>query len=265
MSMSQASAEAEILLEFVSGYCKKDFLINPDLELSDEQNQKLKALLKIRFDERVAIQHLIEQAWFMGEKFKVERNVLVPRPETELLVEKTLEIAKTFKNPKILDIGTGSGAIAIMLKKNAKCSVSAVDISFEALKIAQENAKTHKVEIDFFHSDLFCNVKEKFDIIISNPPYIPISQKKELEPEVLNEPSLALFAQDEKGIEVYEKIISQAPNFLIKHGHVAFELGFGQSHFVQKLLEDNGFEDIKLNLDLNGIERVICARRSYNI
>ncbi len=261
MPFEQACSEAEILLEFVSGYKKKDFLIDKELKLSTEQQAILDDLLKKRFEERIPVQYLTQKAYFMGEEFYVNENVLIPRPETELLVEEVLKKTKTLQRPaKILDIGTGSGCIACVLCKLADVEVVAVDVSKEAISVAQLNAERLRVlsKMKFAESDLFSNIDEKFDIIVSNPPYIPFSDKQTLADEVLNEPYQALFA-DEDGVGVYRKIISQAKNYLKPSGHVFFEIGMGQSYLIQKMFEENGYLNIKKELDLAGIERIISA------
>lgn len=261
---SQAFLEAEILVEFVSGYSRKDFIISPDLSLSKDQQKKLDMLVKMRIEQRIPVQYLTEQAYFMGEVFKVDKNVLIPRPETEILVEEVMNKTKNLKSPKILDIGTGSGAIAIMLKKNVDCHVCAVDISEAAIDVARYNAKKFDVDIEFAHSNLFSAVSGKFDIIVSNPPYIPLAQKKNIKPEVMNEPSEALFTDDPYGIEMYKKIISQAPAFLSDNAFLYFELGIDQSMPVKNLFAENGFSDIKIVKDLAKIDRIISAKYSYN-
>lgn len=261
MPFEQACSEAEILLEFISGYKKKDFLINKELKLSTEQQSALDNLLKKRFERRIPVQYLTQKAYFMGEEFYVDENVLIPRPETELLVEEVLKKAKTFENPiKILDIGTGSGCIACILCKLADVNVVAADISQKAIAVAQLNAERLKVlsKMEFVESDLFSNIDKKFDIIVSNPPYIPLSDKQTLADEVLNEPHQALFA-DEDGVGVYRKIIAQAKNYLKPGGHVFFEMGLGQGDALQKILEQYGYLNIRKELDLAGIERIISA------
>jgi release factor glutamine methyltransferase len=203
----------------------------------------------------------------MNEEFFVDKNVLIPRPETEILVERAGAIIKQRflekKDFKIIDIGTGSGCISVMLAKMLPAEVIfASDISEKALEIARKNAQKHHVEdrINFVLSDLFSNLDEKFDLIISNPPYIPLSMKANLQKEVvLHEPQNALFANDEAGIEFYEKIIEQSQNFLNADGIIIFELGINQFEKVKELFLKNGFKNICIVKDLNHIERIISA------
>jgi release factor glutamine methyltransferase len=253
MDTLQADAEISLLLESV-GFSKKDFLLGK--KLSSQNIEKISFLIQKRISEKIPIQQLIGYSYFMGEKFIVNEHVLIPRPETEILVQ---EITK-LKGQKILDIGTGSGCIAIMSKKITGISVSACDISKKALKTAQINAQNLCVNVDFIHSDLFSNISEKFDIIVSNPPYIPLSKMSDLEEIVLKEPHAALFAPDEKGIEFYKKIIEQSSSYLNEKGHVAFEAGLGQSKYIIQILEQNGFLNIRTIKDLSGIERIIIAQ-----
>lgn len=262
---SQAAFEAELLVEFVSGYKKKDFILYPDLLLNKDQQDKLDNLLKKRLQKRIPVQYLVGQACFMGENFNVNKDVLIPRPETELLVEEVIKVAKNMSFPKILDIGTGSGAIAIMLKKLIDCSVVASDISIPAIEISKMNAKKLGVGIEFVCSDLFEKISGKFDIIVSNPPYIPQTEKANLSFEVLNEPSSALFTDDIDGVAFYKKIISQAGSFLKDGGYLFFELGINQSILVKNLFENYNFSDIKIIKDFSKIDRIISARYLHNM
>ncbi len=262
--LSQAVLEAELLVEFISGYKKKDFILHPDLTLNKEQQDKLDSLLEKRLDERLPVQYIIGEACFMGEMFDVNPHVLIPRPETELLVEEVIKSAKNMSSPKILDIGTGSGAIAIMLKKLTDCSVVGSDISLPALETAKANAKKLGADVEFVCSNLFEEISGKFDIIVSNPPYIPQREKENLSAEVLREPSGALFTEDADGIEFYDKIISQAMSFLEDGGCLFFELGINQSMPVKSLFENRGFSDIKIVKDLSKTDRIISAKCSYN-
>ncbi len=180
------------------------------------------------------IQYLIGYVNFYGNKIVVNRNVLIPRYETELLVEKTLNyIKETFNNPKILDIGTGSGAIAISIKKNIKCEIDASDISKDALKVAKENSKLNKTEINFIESDLFSNINDKYDVIISNPPYI--SKDEEIMESVKKyEPNIALYAED-NGIRFYNNILKESKKFLNNKFLIAFEIGFTQAEEITNI------------------------------
>ena len=186
--------------------------------------EKLEEVLK-QLKKGLPVQYIVGNVNFYGYEFKVNKNVLIPRFETELLVQKTIDYINQYFNKKIkiLDIGTGSGVIAITLAKKLNSSVSASDISKEALLVAKENAKNNGVDINFIHSNLFDNINDKYDVIISNPPYI--SYDEEIEEKVKNnEPHLALYAKN-KGLYFYEEILKQARNYLNEKNILAFEIG----------------------------------------
>ena len=225
-------------------------------ELSESQVENVKKALEKR-KKHIPLSYIFEEADFYGFKFKVNENVLIPRPETEELVELILKNAED--NMSILDIGTGSGAIAITLAKKTQAKVTAVDISKEALKIASENAKSNGANVEFIHSDLFQNLKgRKFDIIVSNPPYISEEEYSQLMPEVKNfEPKLALVC-GEDGYAIYRKIIEKAPLFLNKNGKIYFEIGYKQADKIAEMLEKK-FKDIVVKKDLQGLDRMVYA------
>ena len=200
---------------------------------------------------------------FYGLRFDVNKKVLTPRMETEILVEQVLKAEKIFKNATILDVGTGSGAIAVAIAKNCDANVSALDISKNALAVAENNAKKNGVNVEFLHSNLFDGLKRrrKFDIIVSNPPYIPTNDIEKLDKNVKDcDPHIALDG-GEDGLDFYRKIIAQAPERLNVDGMLFFEVGKGQARAVKKLMLANGFEDIKIVKDYNKIERVVYGKR----
>lgn len=259
---SEAEIEISLLIEHVFGLTKKDMIINPHIDLPEEKLQEFNTLINRRITEKIPVQFLINKVWFMGEEFYVDENVLIPRPETEILVEETIRHCN--KPARIIDIGTGSGCIAIMLaKKLPDTKITAVDISEKALEVAKFNAKKHKVDnrIKFVLSDLFENINcENFDIIVSNPPYIPIKDKETLQDEVKkHEPPIALFVEDEKGLSFYEKLVKQSVNMLNSGGFLAVEVGIYQAGEVRRLFEENGFEKIQIIRDLGGIDRVVTG------
>lgn len=204
------------------------------------------------------VQYIVGNVNFYGNEIKVNKNVLIPRFETEELVEYTISyIKKMFKEKiNIIDLGTGSGCIAITLKKKINSNVSAIDISKEALEVARENAKKNKVEIDFIQNDMLDNISDKFDVIISNPPYI--SKNEEIQDIVRkNEPSLALYA-DNEGLYYYEKIIKQSKKNLKEKFIIAFEIGYMQGDKIKKLAEQNYPKaEVVLKKDLQGKDRFI--------
>ena len=198
---------------------------------------------------------------FYGLTFDVNKKVLTPRMETELLVEQVIKAAEKYKKCTILDVGTGSGAIAISVAKNCDAHVTAVDISTQALATAETNAKKNGVKVEFVHSNLFDNLKRKrkFDIIVSNPPYIPSAEIEKLDKNVREcDPILALDG-GEDGLDFYRSIITQAPDRLNSKGQIFFEVGKGQASSVKKLLKENGFEQIRTIKDYNKIERIVSG------
>ncbi len=223
------------------------------LSVSNNIEEDYKKLLN-----KYPIQYLIGYVNFYGYKIYVNDNVLIPRYETEFLVEKTIKYYKKIFNNKInvLDIGTGSGAISIALKKNIDCDVTACDISEKALEVAKNNAKSNNVNINFIESDIFNNINDKYDIIISNPPYI--SNNEEVEYSVDKyEPHLALYAND-NGLYFYKEIIKNASKYLNNKFIIAFEIGYQQADDIIKIV-DNNFTNVKtiIEKDLSGKDRYL--------
>ncbi len=259
---NEANIEVKMLIEHFAGFGVKDIIMGKKLDAEKLKIVEEKARLRARTHQ--PIQHIIGFADFMGEKFIVNNDVLIPRDETEILVLKAVEIINKNNFKMALDVGTGSGCIACMVAKLSDCQIIGLDISKEALNIALDNASRLNLfnKAIFRKSDIFSNVKpgEKFDIIISNPPYIPSSEKFDIQEEVKFDPELALFTSDEKGLEFYQKITEQAPEILNKGGYLVFELGINQAEDVRKIMEDNGFSDINIIKDLANIERVIFGK-----
>lgn len=279
IELSEARIEARMLIKHVLGLDEKDLIINDELGEDEFGGREVERLAQLRASTRKPIQHIIGHAYFMGEDFIVNENVLIPRDDTEILVRKAVELVNSKQERvngneksdnrlpitvslKILDIGAGSGCIACMIAALTDAQVLGVDISMDALQIALDNSSKLGLfnKAIFRKSDLFSSVREKFDLIVSNPPYIPISEKGKLQKEVEFDPESALFANDEKGIEFYDKIIKQAPDFLNENGYLMFELGIGQANLVKSLMEEKGFKDIQIEKDLAGIERIIWGR-----
>ena len=204
------------------------------------------------------ITKIFEHANFYGLNFKVTKDVLSPRMETEILVEQVINECTT--KTKVLDIGTGSGAIAITIAKIKRAKVVAIDISEKALSVATQNAKLNEVIVTFKKADVMAGLKgyKKFDIIVSNPPYIPSADIEVLDDEVKKFDPIIALDGGKLGLDFYEKIIEDAPKILNKHGKVFFEIGIGQSKDLKKLLQKN-FKDIRIVKDYNKIERVVIA------
>lgn len=258
---NEASVEVKMLIEHFCAYTRTDILMGK--KLTPEMLEIVKEKAELRAKTRQPIQHIIGFADFMGEKFIVNPHVLIPRDETEFLVRKAVEIIKSKGYKMALDVGTGSGCIACMVAKLTDCQIIGLDVSNDALNTALDNASRLNLfnKAIFRKSDVFSNVKprESFDIIISNPPYIPLSEKTGIQKEVTFDPDLALYTSDEKGLEFYDKITKNSPDILNAGGYLLFELGYGQSKDVKKIMEDNGFKDIEIIKDLAGIDRVISG------
>lgn len=257
-----------LLLEY---YCNKkriDVIIDSNYKIESENLDKLNAALN-RLIKEEPIQYIIGETEFFGLPFKVNKHTLIPRPETEELVEWVLETIKNQNQLKskesihILDIGTGTGCIAISLAKNINnAQVSAIDISNEALEIAQGNAKLNQVNIHFIKRDILKtrNLDKKFDIIVSNPPYVRNLEKKEIKKNVLeNEPHAALFVEDDNPLIFYDAISKLAHQTLTENGFLFFEINEYLGKEMLKLLEDKNFKNPILKKDLFGKDRMIRA------
>lgn len=259
---NEASVEVKLLLEHFADYGAKDIILGN--KLTQDKLEIVRQKAQLRAKTRQPIQHIIGFADFMGEKFIVNPSVLIPRDETEILVRKAVEIINENKFKMALDVGTGSGCIACMVAKYTDCQIIGLDVSTDALNTALDNASCLNLfnKAIFRKSDIFSNVKprESFDIIISNPPYIPSGEKKNIQKEVTFDPDTALYTSDEKGLEFYEKITAGAPQVLNDGGYLIFELGIGQAQDVKNIMQNNGFKDIEITKDLAGIDRVILGR-----
>ena len=258
---NEAKTEVKMLLEHFCQYTEIDRL--KGIELDSEKISLVHEKVLERIENRKPIQHIIGKAWFMGEYFKVTPDVLIPRDETELVVSKAIDIIKENNLKNILDIGTGSGCIACTIAKRTKAVVLGIDISSDALRIALDNVTALGINnrAVFRKSDLYSKIRkeEKFDMIISNPPYIPYGTQ--LSPEVMHEPKEALFA-DENGLKIYREIIESAPQFLNSNGWIIFELGINEAHAVENFLAKD-FKNITILKDFAGIDRIIYAQCKY--
>jgi len=259
IEQNEANIEVKMLIEHFAGYGVADIIMGKKLD--EEKLKIVEQKAKLRASTRQPVQYIIGEADFMGEKFIVNPSVLIPRDETEILVRKTVEIIKENHFKTVLDVGTGSGCIACMLAKLTNATVIGADISFEAIETAFKNMENLKLfnRALFRKSDLFSMIREdeKFDVIVSNPPYIPPSMKKNIQKEVRFEPETALYTNDEKGLEFYENIIKDAPKFLNENGYLLFELGINESLEVAQIMKNMGFKNIQIVKDLAGIDRVI--------
>lgn len=251
---------AKFLLMYMLDETTEQFSNKLSEELSVEQENRYFDLINKNINEDTPLSHLVGFDYFYDRKFKVTKDVLSPRMETEELIYKVLEYIKKSKKDsfKILDLCTGSGIIAITLKKEIVekyTEIVASDISEKALSIAIENANNNNANITFIKSDLFDNISGKFDLIISNPPYISYKDKITIKDSVLNyDPHLALFAEED-GIYFYRKIIENAVHYLSKDGVIFFEIGYDQKEKIFELGKNNNFITTVYK-DINNRDRI---------
>ena len=260
-------AKEESLARFLLMYMldeMREFNENLVLELTEEDEQKYFQLINKHIKDDTPLSHLVGFEYFYDRKFKVTSDVLSPRMETEELVYKVINYIRknNLTNIKILDLCTGSGIIGITLKKELEefdVKILASDISSRALTVAKENASSLEADISFVESDLFSNIQDKFDIIVSNPPYIAHDDKKTIKENVLNyDPHLALFA-DEEGMYFYRNIIEKSRPYLNEKGIMFFEMGYDQKEKIITLGENNKFETVVYK-DINGRDRIAVLK-----
>lgn len=252
---------AKILLSFFLGVSKEYLIINQEESVMEEVVQKYKIAID-KIIKGCPIQYIIQNQEFMKLNFFVNENVLIPRADTEILVEEVIKYAKTINKEKIniLDLCTGSGAIGISIAKYISNSfVTMSDISIEALEVARINAKNNNVENNtkIIQSNLFENIQGKFDIIASNPPYIEKNEISKLDINVQNEPVIALDGGID-GLDFYRKIADNANKYLNKNGYLFLEIGYNQKESVTSIIENtNMYKNIECTKDLSGNNRVI--------
>ena len=255
--------KARLLMQFILNQTRQYVIVNDMKELGTiKEKQYFEVIKKLR--QGIPLEHITHQKEFMKLNFFVDKHVLIPRQDTEILVEEVISIAQKTRAKKILDLCTGSGAIAISLAKYIpESDITAVDISNDALKIAKKNARSNNVEnqITFVNSDMFTNLNEnKFDIIVSNPPYIKRDIIEGLDKEVKNEPYIALDG-GEDGLDFYRDIIKQSYQYLKYNGYLCLEIGFDQKIDVIELIEnEEKFEHTYSKKDLYDNDRVIVTQ-----
>lgn len=263
--IEEPNLKARLLMQYVLNKSRQYILVYDNKQLTQAQEfqyfRNIEKLIK-----KFPLQHITHQQEFMKMTFYVDENVLIPRPDTEILVEEVIQIAKKINAKKILDMCTGSGAIAVSLAKYIPDSrITAVDISNKALNIAKKNAKSNQVEnqITFVESNLFENLpKEKYDIIVSNPPYIKNEKIKTLDKEVQKEPKLALDGGID-GLDFYRAIIKQDYEYLKFNGYLCFEIGYDQKEEVMELIkQEEKYKDTYSKKDLYGNDRIIITKRN---
>jgi len=247
--------------ERVSGLSRSQLILQYDKETGDLEYGIFISMLS-QLKKGRPFQHITEEAWFYGLRFKVNAAVLIPRPETEELVQWIIGTVSDSKNPLsgLLDIGTGSGCISIAVKKNCpEVTVTALDISAEALGVAAENAAYHHTQVNFIQSDIIgYEGLEKYDVIVSNPPYITLKERDEMHRNVLeHEPAIALFVTDENPLLFYKSIADFAARSLNPGGHLFFEINEYLGNETVEMLKSKGFVHIELRKDMQGKDRMI--------
>jgi release factor glutamine methyltransferase len=252
-----------ILTEYLHNLRRVDVILNPNFEISDTDCQKWNAIILDLKTEK-PIQYITGEAWFYGLRFEVNQHTLIPRPETEELVDWILsnqQMNVSRNQPRILDIGTGTGCIPISLQKNLpNANVSAIDVSEEALQVAKRNANSNEVTVSFILKNILEteNLEQQYDVIVSNPPYVRNLEKEEISKNVLAyEPHLALFVEDNDALLFYRKIAQLAKKNLTPNGQLFFEINQYLGNETVALLQQLGFQNIELKKDFKGNDRMI--------
>ena len=261
---NSAKLDAELILSKILGLSREKILLNLNDKINDKVFENFNYYLKLRKQNR-PIAHILGFKDFWKYKFKVDKNVLIPRPETELIIEQALKNLPKLSNKNILDIGTGSGCIIIsIIKERENCKATAIDKSLKALKVAKLNAEMHHVlkKIKFLNIDVDKYFANKYDLIVSNPPYIKDSEILSLDKDVkLNEPKLAL-SGGKSGLNKVFKVIKKSQELLKTNGKLILEIGDKQSKEVKKYLIKNNFNQIKIFKDLSEKKRCVVSTKS---
>lgn len=281
--INQPRREAVSLLAFALRKDKTFLIAHSDYQLSNEEETRFLSFLERR-KQREPFQHITEIQEFYALEFFVTKDVLIPRPETEIIVENAIEILREMKIPRFCEIGIGSGCISVSILKNVKNATAiGLDISEKALEIAEKNAKRHGVfdRLNLKESDVFKNIRESvplsrqppgrwrydflFDLIVSNPPYIPQADFESLQPEVKNfDPQIAL-TDGKGGLSIIKKIINESPEFLKPNGFLLMEIGINQAESVKKMFAPEIWQAVEILPDLQAIPRTVKARKSLKV
>lgn len=260
--VQDSSIISRILAEYILNFNRQEIIANLDKEVKEEQRVRYYLAL-IEIIQGMPIQYITNKQEFMKLDFYVDENVLIPQPDTEILVEKAIEEAKKIENVEILDMCTGSGCIGISIAKNIEnAKVTLVDISENAIEIAKKNALRNKVEsqLTFIQSNMFEKVEKRFDIIVSNPPYIKTDVILKLDKQVQNEPHIALDGGKD-GLKFYKIIIEEAKKYLKENGKLILEIGYDQKEEVENLIKQSGqYKKIEVIKDLSQNDRVIIGK-----
>lgn len=260
--IAEYQLDAWYLLEYITGITKTSYYGEPNREISAELAEDYRKCIEKRA-KRIPLQHITGVQAFMGHDFFVNEHVLIPRQDTEVLVEDALD--RIEDKMTVLDMCTGSGCILLSILKRRNVRGTGVDVSKEALKVAEKNREHLKLpEVQWIQSDLFEKVTGSFDVILSNPPYIETKAIESLQEEVrLYDPYIALDGKED-GLYFYGKIIERSKKYIKSGGWLIFEIGYDQAEAVTKLMEQSGYDEIYVKKDLSGLDRVVGARYNKN-
>lgn len=260
---SEKRLEAELLLCYVLGTSRALLLAHDDMEATEVQIEAYQGMI-MQYQSGAPLQYMLGTTDFMGLELQVTPAVLIPRFDTECLVERALQLLEPILQPTVLDICTGSGAIAIAISHYKKDAVVyAGDLSAEALRVATQNNAQCGTTVRFRQGNLlepFSDLQGKVDLLISNPPYVTTEEMQVLPEDVRQEPRMALWG-GEDGLYFYRKIVAAAVTQLNSSGWLAFEVGWQQGDTVRQLLLDHGFDDVEILQDWQGLDRVVCGRK----
>ena len=257
------SAESRFLMEYACGIDYGFYLLHETEEMSGEALQRFQGLTRQRC-RRIPLQYLTGEQEFMGLSFQVNSHVLIPRQDTEVLVEEALKVIRP--GQRVLDLCTGSGCIAVSLKSFCpQAEVTGCDISGEALAVARENSERNGADVTFLESDLFFKIRGTYDVIVSNPPYIKSAVIPTLMPEVRDFEPMGALDGSEDGLYFYREIVKQGVSYLVPGGYLLFEIGYDQGEAVSSMMRENNFEEIAVISDLAGFDRVVKGRRKENV
>ena len=262
--LAEPQREANSLLQFAIARDRAFTVAHPEYELSDSEAKLFQTSI-VRRAAREPFQHIAGKQEFYGLDFLVTPDVLIPRHETELIVERAIEMLAEHKAPRFLEIGVGSGCISVaILTHSPGATALAVDISEPAINIARQNAEMHNVSgrLAVIASDVFENVPDElFDLIVSNPPYVPIAEYAGLQPEVRDHDPRIAVTDGSTGLTIIEQIVAGSPTSLKPGGHLLMEIGFSQGHAVRSMFDEASWASTDVLPDLQGIPRTVVARR----
>lgn len=263
VGIAEPSRESASLLQFAIARNRAFLIAHPEYELTANESELYRSAITRRAA-RVPFQHIVGCQEFYGLDFIVTPDVLIPRPETELIVERAIELLADLPSPQFLEIGVGSGCISVALLKHLpKATAVAVDISEAAIAVARRNAEMHGVSdrLQFTLSDVFANVSaERFDLIASNPPYVPLDEYAKLQPEVRDHDPRTAVTDGSTGLTIIERIVAGSPEHLKPGGRLLIEIGFGQSELVDSLIDRNLWQTADFIPDLQAIPRTLDAK-----